>query len=183
MLDKALFSEQYPHKTNAELAEIFGITVRKVRYLAQRIGLRKTEEFRRRHFFQKGYTPWHAGKKVGRFAGPNSGFNKGYTPSFTKKIGDVQMRSDGYLRVKVGRKEWQLLHRRNWEAANGPIPNGMVLTFIDGNRENCAVENLRLTTHRDVVLEHHIGRYPPELRRAIHAVGKLKRAINEKQND
>jgi hypothetical protein len=30
-----------------------------------------------------------------------------------------------------------------WEAANGPIPDGHVVVFLDADRLNCALDNLR----------------------------------------
>ena len=32
-----------------------------------------------------------------------------------------------------------------WTAANGPIPSGSKLVYLDGDFENCELDNLRLT--------------------------------------
>ena len=37
-------------------------------------------------------------------------------------------------------------HRIIWEMVNGPIPKGMQIDHIDGNRRNNAITNLRLAT-------------------------------------
>ena len=37
-----------------------------------------------------------------------------------------------------------MLHRTVWEEHNGPIPEGMMVTFKDGNTENCDIGNLTL---------------------------------------
>ena len=36
------------------------------------------------------------------------------------------------------------IHRRIWEASNGPIPKGMSIDHIDGNTNNNNLSNLRL---------------------------------------
>jgi hypothetical protein len=36
------------------------------------------------------------------------------------------------------------IHRRIWEASNGPIPKGMSIDHVDGNTNNNNLSNLRL---------------------------------------
>jgi hypothetical protein len=38
----------------------------------------------------------------------------------------------------------QLIHRVLWETINGPIPTGLVIDHIDGNKLNNSIENIRL---------------------------------------
>lgn len=40
------------------------------------------------------------------------------------------------------------LHRVVWELVNGPIPEGMQIDHIDGNRTNNFLVNLRVVTHQ-----------------------------------
>lgn len=40
-------------------------------------------------------------------------------------------------------------HRIVWEAANGPIPKGMVIDHINGNRSDNRIVNLRMVTHAE----------------------------------
>lgn len=62
-------------------------------------------------------------------------------------IGTVR-KVKGYWRIKIadeyGKKptNWMLLHHYNYIKANGDIPKGMVVIFLDGNHDNCNVENL-----------------------------------------
>src|SRR5690606_36438394 len=56
---------------------------------------------------------------------------------------------DGYVLVKVRddgpwHKRWRHKHRVIWEEANGPIPRGYVLIFLDQNKQNVTLENLAL---------------------------------------
>ena len=39
-------------------------------------------------------------------------------------------------------------HLYVWEQAHGPVPNGYDIHFKDGNKQNCALENLELISHR-----------------------------------
>lgn len=55
-------------------------------------------------------------------------------------------RPDGYKQVKFnGKREY--VHRLVWEWHNGPIPEGMVVDHIDQDKSNSRIENLRLLTH------------------------------------
>lgn len=52
--------------------------------------------------------------------------------------------TQGYWKVKLSYKNWAFKHRLIWEAANGPIPEGKMLAFLDNNKDNCCLENLIL---------------------------------------
>lgn len=63
------------------------------------------------------------------------------------RVGDVPsgVNSEGYLRVSVGRKRLYV-HRVLWVMRNGPIPVGMQVDHIDGDRRNNRADNLRLVS-------------------------------------
>ncbi len=62
-------------------------------------------------------------------------------------LGTEKVQNDGYIRVKVAEPSvWVFKHRLLWEEANGPIPEGHMVTFIDGDKSNFHLENLRLST-------------------------------------
>ncbi|WP_061807664.1 HNH endonuclease signature motif containing protein [Serratia grimesii] len=63
------------------------------------------------------------------------------------KAGDEVRNIDGkgYIRVMVNRK-FYLAHRIIYELHNGPIPDGMQIDHLDGNRTNNAIENLRVSS-------------------------------------
>lgn len=56
---------------------------------------------------------------------------------------------NGYIRIDIGNNKKISAHRLVWEAFNGPIPEGMVIDHIDGNRSNNALSNLRLVSQSD----------------------------------
>lgn len=66
-----------------------------------------------------------------------------YVPVGTKT------KAKGYWTIKVadeyGKRtnNWMLLHHYNYIKAYGEIPKGMVVIFLDGNKDNCDASNLK----------------------------------------
>lgn len=69
----------------------------------------------------------------------------------TRKI-LIPSKRNGYLRLNFYSNKnnyKRSLHRVLYETFNGPIPKGMLVDHIDGNRVNNALSNLRLVTQSD----------------------------------
>lgn len=85
-------------------------------------------------------------------------FKKGQTPHNYKPIGYERVTVDGYVEVKVrddahdSKNNFELKQRIIWAEHNGPVPPGHVVEFIDGNRYNFSVQNLRLITREQNLL-------------------------------
>lgn len=107
-------------------------------------------------------------------------FQKGAKPHNHKPVGSTRIdNKDGYVSIKVAEpKEWQLLHRYIWEQANGPIPKGMNVQFIDGNRYNIQLNNLELVSKQANMERNTIHRYPDDLKHTIRMFNKLNKTIN-----
>lgn len=108
--------------------------------------------------FRKGNIPANKGTHpptVGRMA--ETQFKKGGLPKNTKPVGYERITKDGYIEVKIKMRpsnpkcndNFVVKHRIVWEEAHGPIPKGYVLNFLDGNKQNCALENLALVTRAE----------------------------------
>ena len=151
-------------------------------------------------YFPKGNVPMNKGKKLediindparllevkARIAATQ--FKKGERPSNELPVGSVVVNTDGYLMRKKQmngslRERWEFVHRAVWEEHNGPIPEGMMISFRDSNKLNCDIENLMLITkgeHAALTA----GGYrseDPALTDAGLALIRLKNAAKEKR--
>lgn len=83
---------------------------------------------------------------------PATEFVKGKRPSNARVPGTIYVRNSHGKPCKMVSSEKGRpvpLHRHNWTQANGPIPKGHVLTFIDGDAMNCDLSNIRLMTRAE----------------------------------
>lgn len=110
--------------------------------------LRKRNGWRtgRTGLFAPGQTPPNKGKKTGP-AHPNSRatlFKPGQSPHNRHPLGHERLSYDGYVEIKVQEQNpytghqtrYVFKHRRLWEQVNGPLPAGMALKCLDGDKTN-----------------------------------------------
>lgn len=95
--------------------------------------------------FKKGRKPWNSGLKGLHIAGAEVGrFQPGHCPKNARPVGSERVLREGYTEVKVAEPNvWALKHRHLYEQAYGPIDPSHVVIFLDGNRQNTALENLK----------------------------------------
>lgn len=111
-----------------------------------------------------------------------SWFKKGHMPHNWKPVGSERVNSDGYIEVKVAEpRTWAFKHKLVYEEHFGPIPEGCVIRFLDGNRQNCSPDNLVLLTKAEhaVLTRKGLATEDPELTRAGVNVVKLSMKIKE----
>lgn len=142
-------------RSNEELAEMvkakfnISFTAENARAFKARHKIRSGIDCR----FQTGRIPGNKGKKGTCSPGSEKGwFQKGNKPVNTKKVGTYSHTTDGYLIRKVKEsgnqwEKWEFVHIAVWEEHNGPVPDGMMITFLDGNKDNCSIENLAAVTN------------------------------------
>ena len=159
---------RYPFESTAVIAKELGITISKVYNIAwaykihkdmnylktaasgrYKAGMRSGEAFQ----FKPGHTPYNKGKKMPAETYEKvkkAMFKKGNKPHNTKPDGTINLRADKtgrfYQYIKIKDSHWELLQRYIWTQANGEIPKGSVVNFIDGNYMNCELSNLQLKT-------------------------------------
>ena len=66
-----------------------------------------------------------------------------------KPVGTEMVKKDKYVLVKMNDKKpriWRLKHHLIWEEAHGPIPDGYLVSFADGDKSNFNLDNLVLIT-------------------------------------
>lgn len=125
--------------------------------------------------FEKGNIP----SPNARPKGPNSSsFKKGNIPKNILPVGTTVITTDGYPAVKLAQpNKWGFVHIMNWEKHNGPIPDGMCVTFIDDDQTNTDIENLELISRAELLRTNQLkGRlHPtPDAMPAVKAIAKLQ---------
>ena len=179
----------YPNHTNLEIASLLGSTESAVGGRAFKLKLRKSPEFMLEHsskgFFPKGHQPANKGLKQTEYMSDaqiektkKTRFKKGDIPKNHKPIGYERITRDGYVEVKTTEPNvFELKHRLIWTKHNGAISSDCVIRFRDGNKLNVDISNLYLVSKSENMTSNTIHRYPPELKKAIRAYGKLKKTI------
>lgn len=131
--------------------------------------------------FKKGQEAWNKGKK-GLFLGcEETWFKKGNQPPSYKPIGSEAV-SEGTILIKIDEPNvWVKKHRYVWEQAHGPIPDGMVVRFKDGNRMNVTLDNLLLVSRRvcSSVVKRGIEQEDPGLNVTVHKLAELDLTIKD----
>lgn len=145
---------------------------------------------------RKGWLTGRDGRfKPGQARVPGSGaktpnatsFKKGNRPANHVPVGTEITDGDGYRRVKIGEPNvWEFVHRLTWEKHNGAIPVGMVIRFLDGDRQNAEdIDNLVMVTKAEHV---HLSRRgfnaaPEEIKPALFSLSKLEVKLFEIQRN
>jgi hypothetical protein len=100
--------------------------------------------------FKPGREPFNKGK-TGVGGWEPTQFKKGHKPHNYKPVGTERINGDGYVDVKIADpNKWKGKHILEWEKENGPVPNGQVVIFGDGNRRNFDPNNLLLVTRKQL---------------------------------
>lgn len=108
--------------------------------------------------FKKGHVPANKGKtwsdlnisEETRKRMLSTCYKKGNIPKTWKPVGMETLRGDGCIWRKIAEpNKWRPLHILIWEEANGPVPEGMCLTFLDGDRSHVTLDNLMLISRRE----------------------------------
>lgn len=144
--------------------------------------------------FEKGHVPHSKGKK--RPYNANSArteFKKGHRPHNYRGPGHRSIGDDGYVWIVVdqpnpwtGAKTWRVHeHRWRWEQVNGPVPEGMALKCLDGDKLNTDPGNWEavprgLLPRLNGKSGRNYDEAPAELKPTIMAVAKLEHRAREK---
>ena len=143
--------------------------------------------------FTPGLAPANKGKKMP--FNPNSAatqFKKGGLPHNTKHLGAERIGKGGYIEISVAEtnhhtgyeRRYVMKHRHLWEQANGPLPEGMCLKCLDGDRTNTDPGNWEALPR--ALLPRLNGRFgrrydsaPAALKPTILAIAKLEHRARE----
>ena len=192
--------ELYPNHSSKYIAELLGVSITKVYNTAWAAKVKKSAEYMLTpesgriiepsvaNQFKPGHTPHNKGKQISaeiyEKVAPTM-FKRGNKPHNTKPNGTINIRADKsgrlYQYIKIKDCQWELLQRHVWTQANGEIPPGSVVIFLDGNYLNCDISNLQVISRRENMARNTIQRYPAELQEVMKLTSKLKRKTNGKQ--
>jgi hypothetical protein len=144
--------------------------------------------------FTKGMPPANKGKKMPFNADSartqfKKGGRTGRANDLYKPIGTERVSKDGYLERKIHdgmplQSRWRAVHLVEWEKQHGPLPEGMCLKCLDGNKSNTEPSNWEAIPR--ALLPRLNGRFgrnydqaEPEVKPTIMAVAKLEHRLRE----
>jgi len=191
----------YATSKTADLAVALCRTVTMVYRMAEKLGLRKTDEYLASPAsgrldgttgmsgrFQRGAESWNRGMKGWSAPGTErtrfkKGQKSGRAAMLEQPIGAERISKDGIRQRKVNndmplQRRWKAVHAIVWEEANGPIPSGHVVVFCDGNRTNIVLGNLELISRADLARRNHPRNKSPELAKLVQLKGAITRQVN-----
>lgn len=192
--EDARLTELYQDHKLADIAEKMGRSISSVANRRVKLGLQRTPEQQARignGQFGAGQAPWNAGLKGWQAGGRSreTQFKPGVKPSNTwRPIGAERTSRDGILYRKVAdtgikRDDWKAVHVLVWEEHNGPLPDGHIVIFKDGNRENFEPNNLLALTRAENMRRNSISRYGEDYRSAAIQLGWFKRKLNQMEKE
>ncbi|MBD3611008.1 MAG: HNH endonuclease [Hydrogenovibrio crunogenus] len=136
--------------------------------------------------FAKGTQPWNTGTK-GVCKANSGSFTGNSRPDNKVPIGHQRVDAkNGYIWEKVEHpNKFRLKHQLVWEEQNGKIPDGMVLWFIDGNRQNCVISNLELIKKTEQLRRNklRVNQSPEEIQETLKLVAKTQVVISERKQE
>ncbi|MBR1715609.1 MAG: HNH endonuclease [Treponema sp.] len=136
-----------------------------------------------RGYFEKGHIPANKGKKgVWHKGCEKTWFKKGQMPHNHVAVGTEVMTTDGYLKIKIAEPNvWAFKHIMEWEKYHGEVPEGMLISFKDGDHYNCSIENLMCITRAEHAILNRQGMRSssPEVTETALVLAKVKHKIRE----
>lgn len=175
-----------PGKTREEIKNMVNkrfnlkVTLGSIRSVMHRNGIKnKMQGYNTR--FEKGHEPWSKGKKGINLGGEAGWFKKGNLPPSHLPVGSESIK-EGRVFIKTDEPNvWEEKHRWLWEKHYGEIPEGTVIAFKDGDKQNVTIDNLFSTTPgaRTAVVRRRLPEHHPELKIASHRLAELDIAIKK----
>jgi hypothetical protein len=141
--------------------------------------------------FEKGSIPVNKGTKGLYNVGGNcTSFKPGQKAPNYKPVGSERLDRDGYILIKVSDvgtcpERWKLKHKVLWEEANGPVPKGHCLIFLDSNKHNTSLDNLQLITRTQLARmnQNDLISNDPELTKTGLIVADIITKISERKRN
>jgi hypothetical protein len=149
--------------------------------------------------FHPGQIPHNKGRKGYCSPGSEKGWFRPGHPGYKwkeKPVGSERVNADGYVEVKYSDKpcttaqqrqrRWKGKHILVWEKANGPVPKGHAVIFVDGNRRNFKLKNLALVSRKELAVLNHAGMLSSkneDITKLSVNIARLKVLVGERKRD
>ena len=145
--------------------------------------------------FELGHRSWNKDTKGQGLTGANkASFKKCHKPKNHRPLGSERICSkDGYVLIKIKERNphtgfptrWKHKHVHMWEQEHGPVPDGMVVAFRDGDKTNIVPDNLILVSRAELLRlnKHGYKDMPEELKPSVLALSKLEVTTFEKEKN
>lgn len=165
--------ENYKGKDNIELSELLNkkfnlnTTADRVSNIKANLKRRKGIDLRtgiNRGCIKKGNVPYNKGKKMSKEQYnkcKNTMFKKGNVPANHRPIGSERITIDGFVEIKVAEpNRWKAKARVIYEKEFGTIPEGYIIIYLDGNKQNLEPNNLKAISRKEnLIMNHNKLRY------------------------
>ena len=177
-----------PGHSNKEITKMFNKkfnlnqTAESIRTIRLRNGIKIHSDGK----FKKGHTPWNKGMKGLNIGGKQTQFKKGNIPPQYRPVGSERINRDGYTEVKIDDPNvWKQKHVLIWEKHNGPVPDGHVVIFGDGDKTNLDIDNLICVSRGQLLKlnQHRLIKNDADLTRTGVMIVDLQQKISERRND
>lgn len=187
---KQFILDNYKGRYNQELADLFNqkfntnVTSRTIKSYKANNKLNSGLSGK----FRKGQTPHNKGKKMPKEVYEkvkHTMFANGNVPPNHRPVGSERISKDGYIEVKVAEpNKWRLKQRVVYEEAKGKIPEGCTIIFLDGNKRNFDIDNLRCITRSELLYLNCNGlNNSNEITETRILMARLDRAKNKKKQE
>lgn len=198
-------TKRYPHEPTAAIAADLGMTVTACYQLAQKLGLKKTQDYlngphacRLRRGdktgmgtrFQPGLVPHNKGVKGWQAGGRarDTQFKPGQMPHNTVPIGSYRIDKQGTLQRKISNapgnnsKRWRGVHELVWTEANGPVPPRHIVVFKPNMRttdlDEITLDRVECISQAENMRRNTYHNYPKPIAELIQLRGALVRKIH-----
>lgn len=154
--------------------------------------LRRGENVGKAHQFQPGHVPANKGlRRPGWSAGRmretqfRKGERHGVAAQRVQPIGTERVNRDGYRERKINddlplQRRWRAVHLLLWESVHGPLPPVHAVVFVNGDRRDIRLENLRLVNRAELMRRNSVHNLPAPLVEVVQLRGALVRQINRR---
>jgi hypothetical protein len=143
--------------------------------------------------FEKGHKPHNKGKKwdeymskEGQANSRKTTFKKGNIPKQHRPVGSERINIDGYIEIKVKEpNKWDLKHRVIYRQKYGEIPKGYNVIFLDGNKENLDISNLKVISKHDnlIMNENNLRFNDKELTESAYLIAQIEKKRRSLKNE